>query len=200
MSKKKFSLMEKWSKLQLNADIEASYAQSWAKALKAYEKNPRDFFASYSFLWSHPANQVRTPAGDLHSPYSYFDMNLNVMVVKVDPKTKRIATKKNKNWKKNGKGKNPVDEKRNTLTQVWVEWGPWCTPESLAAEAKTSGNWTMNQTVDWGNGMPSHDPRVDTGGNTYEKAIINLAHNIYVLYKDNVDIPNSAKLKNKDRW
>lgn len=52
----------------------------------------------------------------------------------------------------------------------------------------------------WEQGMPSHDPRVDTGAPTFERAIINLAHNIWMLYRDQPHVPNGAKLKKKHRW
>ncbi len=195
MPSKPRTWVPKWSSEQLNADLEMFYARDWAKALKAYEKDPKDFHTAYTFLYHHPANQVRTRAGKLHAPDSYFTQNLDIMVVKVDPKTKRIETKKNKNWKKNGKGKRPVDNKRNTETNIWVEWGPWCPAEELAKEFPDPGT-----NPGFGHGMPSHDYRVDTGARTFEKAIVNLAHNVWMLYGDNADVPNGAKLKKKDRW
>ena len=35
----------------------------------------------------------------------------------------------------------------------------------------------------------SHDPRIDTGGATFEEAIVNLAHNVWKLYGGNATVP-----------
>lgn len=179
MSKKvHHTLLPGISQVQLYADLERYWARDWARAVAAYEKDPRDFYNAYYFLALHPANQRRAFNGRNTPPEGSFDTNHSVMVVKVDPRTERIETKRNPNWKKNGKGKTPVDKKRNTATRVWIEWGPWCEAEN----------------------MPSHDPRVDTGGKTYEEAIVNLAHNVYVLYGSAASVSDTAKLNKKERW
>lgn len=179
MTKKAYPpLLSDMSRVQLHADLERYWARDWARAVAAYEADPRDFYGAYHFLALHPANQRRIFGGRSTPPEGSFDANHHVMVVKVDPRTERIETKRNPNWKKNGKGKWPVDKKRNTATRVWIEWGPWCEEENI----------------------PSHDPRVDTGGKTYEKAIVNLAHNIYVLYGGAASVPDTAKLDKKNRW
>lgn len=166
------TLMPGWSRVQMDADLEKYWARDWTLAVVAYEVSPRDFYAAYHFLELHPANQRRVFNGRSIPPESYFEENHRIMVVKVDPKTGRIETKKN------GKGKHPEDAKRNTATRVWIEWGPWCDAEDI----------------------PSHDPRADTGGKTYEKAIVNLAHNVYALYGAAAKVADTAKLDNKDRW
>jgi len=164
----------------IHASIHQMYWRDWRKALKKYLKNTKDFHNAIRFLELHPANQ-RLKWGP---PDEWFHENLWWAVVKVDPKTKRIETKKNKNWRKNKKGKFPNDKKRNTETNVWVEWGPY----------------NEHDTTFGSDGVSSHDMRVDTGGKTFEEAIVNLAHNIWLLYGDNKDAPDDAKLAKKDRW
>jgi hypothetical protein len=166
----------------LSADLHWYYWKGWRKALKAYLADPKDPYNAIWFLEMHPANQRHLWG----HPEQWFHENLSWMVVKVDPKTERIETRKNKNWKTNKKGKNPVDKARNTATRFWVEWGPYM-------EAGT-----MTDIPD--QGTNSHDPRVDTGGKTFEKAMVALAHNIWMLYRDKSDVPNDAKLRKKDRW
>lgn len=50
------------------------------------------------------------------------------------------------------------DESLNTLTQVWIESGCWVYCED-------SGKYEM-----------SHDYKLDTGGDSFEEAIVNLAN------------------------
>ena len=158
----------------LHAACTRYYWRDWEKALKAYLADPHDFYAAEWFMQYHPANQ-RHKWG---TPESWWHENLWWHVTKVDPKTKKIATRKNPGWRKNGKGKHPVDTKRNTETNVWVEWGPYHEAENIG----------------------SHDPRTDTGGVTFEEAIVNLAHNVWKLYGANADVPHEATLDKKDRW
>lgn len=171
----------------LAADIHRYYWNDWKKALTQYLANPKDPAAAVWFLEMHPANQ-RYIGG---TPFSWFHENLWWAFVKVDPKTKRIETYKNKNWKKNKKGKRPFDTKRNTETNVWVEWGPYV--ENHGTDPNESP-YTPTQ------GIGSHDYRVDTGAKTFERAMVNLAHNIWKLYGDKTETPDDAKLSKKDRW
>ena len=168
---------------RLHADLHGYYWKEWKQALKAYLADPKYPYNAICFLELHPANQ-RLVWG---SPNGWFHENVNWSFVKVDPHTKRIESKKNPNWKKNGKGKHPADKKRNTETNVWVEWGPHM-------EHKENPQHTGPD------GIPSHDPRVDTGGRTFEEAMVNLAHNVWILYRGNSDIPDDAKINKKDRW
>lgn len=176
LSKKKPSWLSKWSDEQLTADLAVYRARDWARALKAYEKNPTEFYVAWDFLAEHPANR---------HPENHFSMwceNFDVMVAKVDPETHRVESRFSK------KGKNlGSDPGRNTLTEVWVEWGPWVMPSKDDPYISKYG-------------MRSHDYRVDTGAETFEQAVINLAHNVWMLYRDKADTPNDAKLKKKDRW
>ena len=167
----------------LSADLHGYYWRDWRKALRAYLADPRDPYKAISFMELHPANQ-RLKWG---SPENWFYFNVDWCFVKVDPETRRIETKKNPNWKKNKKGKHPHDPKRNTQTNVWVEWGPHFEHE-----------WDTENTGP--DGIGSHDPRVDTGGGTFEEAMVNLAHNIWKLYGDKARVSDDAKLSAKDRW
>ena len=64
--------------------------------------------------------------------------------------------------KTNGKGRICKDHSKNIVTEVWIEWGPIC-----GSEGKL---WAR------------HDIDLDTGGRTYEEAIINLANLIMKKY------------------
>ena len=70
------------------------------------------------------------------------------------------------------------NKKHNTHTYVWVEWGPYDDREDCG----------------------THDHRVDTGGDTFEDAMINLAHNIWVLYGGKTNISNDMVLDKDIRW
>lgn len=59
------------------------------------------------------------------------------------------------------------DDSLNTKTQVWLECGPW---EDLSED-----NW---------HGY-THDMLLDSGGDTFEEAIIELANNVYENYGEN---------------
>lgn len=166
----------------LYASIHRTYWREWAKTLRAYLADPKDFYNAEWFLEQHPANQ-RLAWG---SPDGWFSENLWWHVTKVDPVTKRIESKKNPNWKKNGKGKHPPDKNRNTETNVWVEWGPYI---------EHSDDPNVGSI-----GIASHEARVDTGGATFEEAIINLAHNVWKLYGANAKVSHKAKLSKEDRW
>lgn len=163
----------------LNADLRKYYWREWNSALKAYLADPRDPYKAEYFLMMHPANQRQLQGHSFH----WFHENLWWCFVKVDPKTKHIETRKNPDWKKNKKGKHPVDKSRNTETNVWMEWGPHCDDDE-----------------NFPNGIGSHDHRVDTGGRTFEDALVNLAHNIWKLYGDLTSVPHDAKLAKADRW
>jgi len=167
---------------ELYADLHRDYWKEWKRALKTYLDNPLDAHNAVRFLELHPANQ-RLAWG---SPEPFFHENLTWFFVTVDPTTKRIETRKNPGWKKNKRGKYPPDKKRNTETNVWVEWGPY-----------TEG---PSELVPGSRGISTHDPRVDTGGRTFEKAMVNLAHNIWALYGGNANVADVARLKEKNRW
>jgi hypothetical protein len=174
------------SRVQLAANLEYYHAKEWKTVVENYERDPSDFFSAYEFLRLHPANIRRFATSTLAgTPETWFEENLRIMVVKVDPKTKRIATKANPGWKTNGKGKRPIDSARNTETNVWLEWGPYIEAPEFPTDTPTTG------------GSTSHDPRTDTGAATFELAIVNLANNVYHLYGGHSRIPHDKKLPKK---
>lgn len=108
MSDKGYTVFKKnWSDEQLRADLEGYYWKDWARALKAYEKTPEDFYTAWEFLAFHPANQTRewVKGGKITSPHSMFEQNLDIMVVKVNPETDRIDDRK-KLTRRPGSGSN----------------------------------------------------------------------------------------------
>lgn len=176
-----------WSPVQLSADLELMHAEEWQEAVRNYEKDPRNFYNSYEFLVHHPANTRRFPDDPVaDSPESWFMENLRVSVAKVDPKTKRVETKHNPHWKKDGRGKDPVDTARNTEVNIWLEWGPY----------KEASEFSMNGYVPPG-GTSSHDPRLDTGAKTFEAAIVKLADKLYRLYGARARISDDKELPKK---
>lgn len=158
----------------LAADIRRYYWKDWRRALKRYLADPRDPIRAVEFLELHPANQRQV----LGMPFGCFRENLYWLYTRVDPETKRIETRHTR------RGRSVPDSTRNTETNVWVEWGPWVEPADQ----------------DSGDGTTSHDPRTDTGGRTFEEALVNLAHNIWVLYRANASVSNGARLRKTDRW
>jgi hypothetical protein len=122
----------------------------------------------------HPANQRHIYG----SPDGSFHENLWWACVKVDPVSKHIEE----------------DKKRNTLTQFWVEWGPHM------EESEFTDRERELDVVPKG-GCSSHDYRVDTGADTFEGALVNLAHNIWKLYGEKPRCEHDgSRLKKKDRW
>lgn len=63
---------------------------------------------------------------------------------------------------------NEKDESKNTQIEVWLECGPW-----------EKGGW-----LGGGLGNFTHDFRLDTGGDTFEEAIIKLAKLVLKYYGD----------------
>ena len=198
----------KWTDVRLYADLERYWARDVAKAVKVYEADPEDFYAAYYFLYYHPANTRRIPGPTRPgAPDSWFTENLHVMVTKVDPTTGRIedtprparagAGKKHtkKHTKKHGlltaKQARAAGRRRNTRTEVWLEWGPYMEPADLALDGTPLEHR--------GEGTHSHDHRVDTGGASYEAAIINLAHNIYAFYGFRRAVGDHETLADTDR-
>lgn len=104
-----------------------------------------DFYESWHFLKNHPKFY---PEDCGH----VFPSNLDIMVVRVNPKTDSIDD----------------DEAKNTHDRVWLEFGPW---EKLELEQRR----LMGMEDDDDPYFPMHDIDLDCGGETFEKAIINLA-------------------------
>ncbi len=84
-----------------------------------------------------------------------FEQSLVIEVVKVNPKTKRIDD----------------DEKLNTLVQTWLECGKY---EKTTKQERELGMYADGKHV--------HDIRLDTGGDTFEIAIIRLARLVKRYY------------------
>lgn len=145
-------------------------------ALAAYKKNPKDFFNSWHFLDTHPAFRQLMHLKSFKDPFptSLFTSDLYIMVVKVDPKTKRIED----------------DEKRNTLTNIWLEHGPWYSKKELD---KITG---YNDTAE--HGTTTHDIRIDCGGDTYEEAIVNMAKLVMKEYGEKRPAFHSKKKSKKN--
>lgn len=77
-----------------------------------------------------------------------FEQSLSIDVVKVNPVTKRVDD----------------NDKLNTLVQIWLECGEY---QKTTAQEKKLGFDKDGKHV--------HDIRLDTGGDTFEIAIIRLA-------------------------
>jgi len=114
-------------------------------------------------------------------PFSCFEQNLCIMVVKVHPETGRIHP-------------TPDGESDpNTKTAIWLEWGPHFEQAELAEPGLPAEVWSAN-------GLGSHDCRCDTGASSFEKAIVNLAHNVYALYGLRSRVSHEETLPDQDRW
>lgn len=118
-----------------------------------------DFFEAWQYLQEHAVFYdaefiANTPGWNLGSS-SDFQTLLNIDVVKINPKTNCIDDDKNK----------------NTVTRVWLEIGPWSRLTD-PDEIKMMG-------TEW---VPSHDIRLDSGGASFEEAIIKLANKVEQYY------------------
>lgn len=83
-----------------------------------------------------------------------FKNALEIDVVKVDPITRIVED----------------DKSRNTHTEIWLECGPWLKePDSETGEIER---------------QLSHDIELDCGGDTFEEAILKLAHLVIKKYGD----------------
>lgn len=155
-----------------------------------------DFHTAWHFLTEHPIFK--------ESPHEYafthFDTTMWIDVVKVNPINNHVED----------------DAALNTVTRVWVEQGPWITTHMLP---DTESGYLPQ-------GCSSHDYRLDSGGATFEEAIIQLAKKVRYFYgvdgterrtkKDGgkpkprwtredyktagVPIPRGTKLRKKGDW
>ena len=115
------------------------------------EKKYKDFYRAWRYLDScgYYKYTYHTERGD-DLQLGSFQQALDIMVVKVNPRTNSIDD----------------DRSKNTKTQVWLESGAYLYEEN-------AGYW-----------IASHDIALDTGGDTFEEAVINLA-NLVSKLKDN---------------
>jgi hypothetical protein len=178
------------SKMSMYARLEKSRASSWVDTVKGYESAPLDFFWAWRFLEDHPANTRRFVGKDGPGvSYSSFEQNLDIAVVKVNPVTKCIEPVRRVD--KKGKAKVPeFMASGNTETNIWLEWGPFMEVDEFSEDERTYMRY----------GSSSHDPRCDTGGESFEEAIVNLAHNVYVLYGRRARVEYDERLRGRDRW
>ena len=69
------------------------------------------------------------------------------------------------------------DGELNTMTEVWLESGPWSRESDLGDEWKYFKDAKPP-------GCCSHDYRLDCGAATFEEAVITLANNVSTHYAD----------------
>jgi len=110
-----------------------------------------DFYDAWQFLVNHPM----TRAADGYD--SYFYSCLDIYVEKVNPETGRIDE----------------DSRKNTKTEVWLEFGPWVKWSELSP---------LEQSIAHPEGTPSHDVDLDCEADTFEKAICMLAEKVLEHY------------------
>ena len=106
-----------------------------------------DFYDAYKFLSNHTLVHKH--------PEHKFEECLSVEVVKVCPDTLKIEE----------------DDALNTLTQVWLEFGPYDFEERIVC----------------------HDLNLDCGANTYEEAIIKLANLVDIYYNEDGTLKEVSK-------
>lgn len=97
-------------------------------------------YEAWDFLQNHSIYNLG------NCPWRFQD-SLDIDVLKVNPKSKKIKD----------------DKKLNTLSQVYIESGPFM----------------INKNNEY---CMSHDVRLDSSGETFEKAIINLAQKVKKYY------------------
>jgi hypothetical protein len=118
-----------------------------------------DFVEAWYWLSDHPINKYETKTQTGHT--LTWDMGmyqLDIHVVRVNPKTKKIED----------------NDELNTETNVWLEFGRFT--NYTAEFPDLPEKWER-----------MHDPNLDTGGKTFEEAIINLARLVkkhYGSYRD----------------
>jgi len=115
------------------------------------------FYEAWQYLDSHPifeVGQLESSNGTL-VPTHRFDMSLKTEVVKVNPETDEIDD----------------DSSKNTKVQVWLEAGPY-------------GDLGITDGYDEPTGTKgfSNDVDLDSGGDTFEDAIIELAGLVRAKY------------------
>jgi len=100
-----------------------------------------EFYEAWNFIQEHPRF--------VDWSFSTFPYGLEIIVVKVNPKNK----------------KQEKDESKNTLVQIWLEYGPAEKDESTEGEK-----------------IFTHDIDLDCGADTFEFAVIELARLIKIKY------------------
>lgn len=123
-------------------------------------RNLDDFYDAYYYLFNHPIFFYKGTLADKCEPG--FAENLDIAVTKVCPLTDRIED----------------DRSRNTKTAVWVECGGYEDPTQ---------EWEMDNAQWVATGISCHNMAYDTGGDTFEEAIINLARKVMEEEGDYVD-------------
>lgn len=88
---------------------------------------------------------------------NYGTYGLDIFVTKVNPVTHAVDD----------------DRSKNTLTEIWLEYGPY---ENVNRD---------DSTLLYDNWQRTHDPRLDCGGETFEKAVIRLADLVRKYYGNN---------------
>lgn len=143
----------------LNENREGYYQEDFQKIRTAYLAVPNDFYYSWQYLLYHP---IYNSAEGV----SYFDLNLNISVEKVDPETDYM---------------NIEDESKNIKTKIMLESGPVYRRDDAPAKV-----WEAVGIVDNPEGVfwSVHDPSIDSEGDTFEEAIITLARKVQKNYGD----------------
>lgn len=112
---------------------------------------------AFWFLIDHPKSLDTGPIDLRANNTPGFIKNLDMFYTKVNPATDSVSD----------------NEALNTQTQVWLETGP--------------DQWVSDSAYYLG-GMfiPTHDPRLDVGGDTFDLALIALANKVMEVYGDYV--------------
>lgn len=117
-------------------------------------------FDAWHFLADHPMNTVVNKKGN---KLSYDNYGMDIHYAKVDPVTHTVED----------------DESRNTLIEVWLEYGPY---EDLAKDFPEYDKDFPEYAQE--NFQRTHDPALDCGGPTFDEALIVLANKVLFHYGD----------------
>lgn len=123
------------------------------------KKINEDFFKAWYFLLEHSYYQHPNHRGTDDSwLYTCFPRQINIDVVKVNPVTDRIDD----------------DERFNTKVKIWLETGSWLKEDQFPDLPSLVEGYTDHV----------HDMYLDSVGDTFEEAVIDLASRMKVYYDD----------------
>lgn len=149
---------------------QACIADEWARIVAEYEASPGDVYCAWTYLDHHPVfwrftkeRRSDYPAdhvGRLEHEYAMTRGWPEISPHKVNAETGCFE-----------------DDKPNTKTQWWYEFGPW----SLHPD-------------EHGGHVSTHDYKLDGGADTYEQAVVDLARKVWENYG------NDRRIVDSEEW
>jgi hypothetical protein len=152
----------------------------------------RNAFEAHWFLYNHPKMNVPARAEVTKKEASKFEKEGFLITRDIGGKCYLVfrhifsrALDKNldifytKTNKAGGHGRVDNDKSKNIHVECWLEFGPMCYGYAYSGTDTPAGDWDDTTTL-----IHGHDTRLDTGGVTFDEALIRLAKLVLKFYGD----------------